>query len=77
MKNKALNCCLFSFGYTAYSLIELAFRRYTHFTMGIAGGLCFVALYHVFNRLKKASLLKNALLVRALSLLLNLLLAAF
>lgn len=62
MKNKTLNYCLFSFGYTAYSLIELAWRRYTHFTMGIAGGICFVALYHIFGRLKKASLFHKCII---------------
>ena len=62
MKNKALNCALFSFGYGAYSLIELAYRKYTHFTMGIAGGVCFTTLYHVFRRLKSATVLKKCLI---------------
>ena len=62
MKNKALNYCLFSFGYTAYSLIELAYRKYTHYTMGIAGGISFVALYHIFARLKNACLFKKCII---------------
>lgn len=36
---------LFSFGAAAYPLIELIYRRYTHWTMALVGGLCMFALY--------------------------------
>jgi len=62
MKRLFTDICIFSFGYSAYSLIELAWRRYTHFTMGIAGGLCFVILYHIYKKYKKMPLIKKCLL---------------
>lgn len=62
MKNVSLNIGLFTFGYGAYSAIELAWRRYTHFTMGIAGGICFTSLYHIYSKLKSASLFRKCLI---------------
>lgn len=62
MKRLFADACLFSFGYSAYSLIELAWRKYTHFTMGIAGGLCFLALYRLFGRFKNLAVYKKCLL---------------
>lgn len=53
---------IFCFGYAAYSLIELAWRRYTHFTMGIAGGLCFLVLYKLFKKHKKLKVINKCLL---------------
>jgi len=53
---------VFCFGYAAYSLIELAWRRYTHFTMGIAGGVCFLALYKLFKRHKNMAIYKKCIL---------------
>ena len=35
---------LFLIGGLAYMGIEIAFRGYTHWTMGILGGLCFIAI---------------------------------
>ncbi len=62
MKRVVTDICLFSFGYAAYSLIELAWRRYTHFTMGIAGGLCFLMLYRIYKKHYSLSLLKKCLI---------------
>ena len=53
---------VFCFGYSAYSLIELAWRRYTHFSMGIAGGLCFLVLYKLFKKYKNLKILNKCLL---------------
>lgn len=62
MKRIFTDTFIFSFGYAAYSLIELAYRRYTHFTMGIAGGLCFLILYKLYKSRPYLSLFKKCLL---------------
>lgn len=36
--------CLFLFGGISYCLIEISWRGYTHWTMGIVGGLCFLGI---------------------------------
>ncbi len=43
---------LFCIGAAGYNLIELLWRGYTHWTMGITGGLCFSLLYRLNQRLK-------------------------
>ena len=43
---------LFCIGAVGYSLIELLWRGFTHWTMGITGGLCFSLLYGLNQRLK-------------------------
>lgn len=34
--------CLWLIGGAVYSLIEIMFRGYTHWTMGVVGGVCFL-----------------------------------
>ena len=41
---------LFSIGATGYSLIELLWRGFTHWTMSILGGLCFSLLWKINQR---------------------------
>lgn len=62
MKKIVFNTALFNFGYTAYSLIELAYRKRTHYSMGIAGGICFVSLYNIFKKIKKVPTIKKCLI---------------
>lgn len=62
MKKSVTNFCLFCFGYSAYSIIELAYRRYTHFSMGIAGGICFLAIYHIYKKYPKLTLFKKCVI---------------
>jgi uncharacterized membrane protein len=62
MNQVATDTFAFSFGFAAYSLIELAYRRYTHYTMGIAGGLCFLILYRLYKGHPYFSLLKKCVL---------------
>lgn len=62
MKRVKLQLGLFSFGFAAYSLIELAWRRYTHYSMGLAGGTCFLLLYHIYKRCPSLSLFKKCLI---------------
>ncbi len=39
------NLVLFLFGGVAYSMIEVLFRGYTHWSMTLTGGLCLVRLF--------------------------------
>lgn len=43
------NIILFMFGGILYSLIEILFRGFTHWTMTVTGGLCLVILYRHFT----------------------------
>ena len=47
-------------GLAAYPLIELAWRGWTHWTMSILGGVCFMACYLVYVALPRRSLLFRA-----------------
>lgn len=53
---------VFSFGGTSYSLVELIFRKHTHWTMFVTGAVVFCILYYVFNRFNSENILKNAFL---------------
>lgn len=50
------NGYLFGIGAVGYSLIELAARGHTHWTMTLTGGACAVALYHAHRRMKVRSI---------------------
>lgn len=50
---------VFSTGAVAYSLIELLWRQYTHWTMGITGGACFLILYDLYNHFSNWKLWKK------------------
>lgn len=41
------NSELFAIGAIGYSLIEIIWRGFTHWTMAITGGICFTAIYHL------------------------------
>lgn len=56
MKKKInCNCCLFLIGGILYGLIEILWRRYTHWSMILTGGLCFTVLYHIFKKIAQCS----------------------
>lgn len=57
---------LFFTGAVGYSLLEIIWRGYTHWTMFILGGMCFYALYNLFAVLGTASVLIKAALGGAL-----------
>ena len=42
------NLILFLFGGVAYSMIEVIFRGYTHWSMTVTGGICLVLMYRRF-----------------------------
>lgn len=53
---------LFCIGSLMYMGIEIAFRGYTHWSMGIVGGLCFILIGGLNNYLKKPlSIVKQAI----------------
>lgn len=43
------NLILFLFGGAVYSLIEVVFRGYTHWSMTVTGGICLVLMYRRFT----------------------------
>jgi len=47
---------LFTIGGIGYALIELMWRRRTHLSMVLAGGICFVLFAVIAKRLKRAPL---------------------
>lgn len=48
---------IFTFGGIAYCILEILWRRYTHWTMGITGGICFLVLFRIYSRFRNATLL--------------------
>lgn len=63
MKRK-LECdiALFAIGGIAYGLIEILWRKYTHWTMLITGGVCFVVLYRLFTKVVNAALWQKCII---------------
>lgn len=53
--------CVFGLGAFLYCAIETVYRGHTHWSMGVAGGVCLTALYHINDRMKRASLFAKAL----------------
>lgn len=47
------NACLFATGAVGYSLIEIACRGYTHWSMTLTGGFCAMALHGMHRKLRK------------------------
>ncbi len=45
------NFVLFAIGGIGYGIIELLWRRYTHWSMVLTGGVCFMLLYRIFKYL--------------------------
>ncbi len=55
------NLVVFLFGGVLYSLIEICFRGYTHWSMTITGGLCLVIMYRHFEAYPLESMLVKCL----------------
>lgn len=47
---------LFAVGAVGYSLLEIVWRGFTHWTMAVTGGVCFTAVYFLNQRYKKQPL---------------------
>ena len=52
---------IFFIGEIGYSLLEILWRGYTHWTMALTGGLCFLLLYYLNQRLEGMVLWKKCL----------------
>lgn len=50
----------FLFGCFLYSLIEIAARGFTHWSMTLTGGICFSYIYHITNGSKMSLVRKCA-----------------
>lgn len=50
---------IYSFGAILYSLIEVMFRGFTHWTMTITGGFAFLSLYVVNFKMKSKKLISK------------------
>lgn len=53
---------MFAFGGTAYALIEILWRGYTHWSMLLLGGLCFVLIEKLQKRFARQPVWKTAVL---------------
>lgn len=53
---------VFGVGAAGYSMLEILWRGYTHWSMALTGGFCFSAIYEINRRLRhKPMLLRCAL----------------
>ncbi|MCQ2513482.1 MAG: putative ABC transporter permease [Ruminococcus sp.] len=59
MKNLKKDLSIFTLGGVVYSLIEILWRRRTHWTMAITGGVCFLSLYKFYKHNKLMELYKK------------------
>ncbi len=53
---------IFLTGAFAYSITEILFRGYTHWTMAVTGGIIFLVLFGIHSNLKSMSFFKKCLL---------------
>ena len=60
-KRSHQNIAVFTVGSLAYSAIEILWRGYTHWTMMITGGICFVVLFRVFCKIARCQLWKKCM----------------
>ena len=56
MKRLKQDLAIFISSGILYCFIEILWRRYTHWTMAIIGGLCFLVHFRIFNILKNTPL---------------------
>ncbi len=47
---------IFAIGAAGYSLLEILWRGYTHWTMALTGGVCLAAIYALEKRLRRCEL---------------------
>lgn len=53
---------MFPIGALGYGLIEILWRGYTHFSMLLAGGICFVTFAKIGEKFKQKTLLARAVI---------------
>lgn len=62
LKRLKCDCILFLFGGVAYALLEILWRRKTHWSMAITGGTCFVSLFRLYKKYPEMTLRKKCIL---------------
>lgn len=62
MKRVKQDIAIFTASGISYCFIEILWRRYTHWTMAIIGGICFLILFRIFTSFEKISLIKKCLI---------------
>ena len=62
MQNVRRGGAIFLAGFAGYSLLELLWRGFTHWTMGVAGGASLLLLCRIERRCGEGRLLKKCLL---------------
>ena len=60
------NILLFLSGGLTYGLLEILWRRRTHISMVITGGICFLSLFHIFRKFRNLKLLQKCVIGSAL-----------
>ena len=50
------NIFLMTLGGALYGIIEILWRKYTHWSMVLTGGTCFAILYRIFKKIELCSL---------------------
>lgn len=53
---------IFAFGAVGYGVVEVLFRGYTHWTMMLTGGACFLTLYYLNQAFEKTPILMKAMI---------------
>lgn len=61
MSKKRAGIVIFSIGACGYGLIEILWRGHTHWSMLTAGGMSFLGLSAIADKMKRSSLLKKAI----------------
>ncbi len=56
---------VFSIGAITYPLLEILWKRGTHWSMAVAGGVCFCTLYNIYNNFKRLTFLQRGLISSA------------
>ncbi len=61
---KQITCDLivFSIGGVLYGIVELLWRKYTHWSMILTGGLCFILLYKIFHKIVGAAIWQKCII---------------
>ena len=55
------DCILFSIGGAGYALLEILWRRKTHWSMAVTGGTAFVSLFRFYKHFSKMKVLQKCI----------------
>lgn len=66
MNRLKCDCLLFSIGGAGYALLEILWRRKTHWTMALTGGTVFVSLFRFYKTHPKMKMTKKCVIGSAI-----------